>query len=81
MKLIVHKFSVGDVEDPTLYAGGPLRDWELSDIGQWVMTHAKEPPIWRQFIDRNIYGYQFLIEADLSEEDVTYFTLKWGSFK
>ena len=26
-KIVVHKFSVGDVEDPDLYAAQPLWEW------------------------------------------------------
>ena len=81
MKIIVHRFTVGDVEDPQLYAGAPLYEWERSEVGQWVKTHAVETPVWRQHIDHHSYGYQFIIEADLSEEDVTYFALKWGLIK
>lgn len=81
MKITVHRFSIGDVEDPVLYAGPPLREWELSEVGQWVIEHAKEPPIWRQHVDYSTYAYQFIVVADLSEEDITYFALKWGLIK
>jgi hypothetical protein len=81
MKIVVHKFSVGDTEDPTLYAGGPLREWEHSEVGQWVMQHAKDVPVWRQHTDTTSYAYQFIVLADLSEEDITYFALKWGLIK
>ena len=81
MKIIVHKFNVGDVEDPVLYAGAPLYEWEHSDIGQWVLEHSAESPTWTQYVDPVNYGYQFVVTADLSEEDVTYFALKWGMIK
>ena len=81
MKFVVHKFNVGDVDDPQLYAASPLYEWERSEVGQWVMKHSKETPSWSQYTDPYSYGYQFIITADLSEEDITYFALKWGTIK
>lgn len=81
MKVVVHKFSVGDVEDPILYAGEPIWRWQQSEAGKWVIEHSAETPSWRRYTDLYSYGYQFVIEADLKEEDVIYFTLKWGTFK
>jgi hypothetical protein len=81
MKVVVHKFSVGDVEDPQVYAGEPIWRWQQSEAGKWVLDHSLDKPVWRQYTDPYSYGYQFVIEADLKEEDVIYFTLKWGTFK
>lgn len=72
---------MGDVEDPQLYAASPLYEWEHSEIGQWVIKHSIEQPTWTQYTDTYSYGYQFVLTADLSEEDITYFVLKWGAVK
>ena len=32
-KLVVHRFRLGDVEDPDLYAAEPLYKWQESDSG------------------------------------------------
>jgi hypothetical protein len=40
----VHEFRMGDVEDPDVYAAGPLLDWQKSAAGAWVMEHAVEVP-------------------------------------
>ena len=77
-EIVVHKFQLGDVEDPVLYAGEPLWQWQQSEPGKWVMEHAIEPPVWHKQPDLVNYGYQFAISAKLRSEDVTYFKLKWG---
>jgi hypothetical protein len=37
--ICVHEFTMGDVEDPDLYAAQPLIEWEKSESGQWVMLY------------------------------------------
>jgi hypothetical protein len=75
----VHKFTMGDVDDPELYAAQPLWEWQQSDMGLWVMEHAVEQPYWIQSLDYNSWGHQFKVMARLSEPDQTFWTLKWGT--
>ena len=75
----VHEFRIGDVEDPVIMAGGPIWDWQQSEVGQWVIAHAVEQPYWHQDIDPHSYGYRFRIMARLSEQGQTFFKLKWGT--
>ena len=77
--LCVHEFTVGDVEDPVLYAGAPLIDWQESAAGQWVMANAEETPYWIKDIEYNTYQYRFRIMARLSEFNQTFFRLKYGT--
>jgi hypothetical protein len=76
-KLIVHRFSLGDVEDPEIYAAGPIWDWQQSEAGQFVMSNAAEPPTYHQYFDQLHYGYQYAITAWLADSDATYFCLRW----
>ena len=78
-KVIVHKFRMGDVEDPILYASQPMCEWEASEQGQWVMAHAVETPVWHQQPDMLTWGHQFIITAKLRGRDYTYWVMKWGS--
>ena len=80
-EIVVHTFQLGDVEDPELYAAGPLIDWEKSEQGQWVMEHAVEQPRWHRNIDLVNYGYSFAITAKLKGSDISYYMLKWGKAK
>jgi hypothetical protein len=74
----VHEFGMGDVEDPDIYAAGPVWAWQQSESGQWVTKHAVEQPYWIKQMDYYNYMYQCRIIARLSEQDLTFFKLKWG---
>ena len=73
----VHEFTMGDVEDPDLYAAQPLHDWQESESGQWVLAHAVETPFWHRVVNPYSYGWKYYIIARLREQDQTYWALKW----
>lgn len=77
--VIVHKFEMGDVEDPDLYAAEPLLKWQNSESGKWVMEHAVETPMWHRNVSPITYGHSYAISAKLQAKDYTYWTLKWGN--
>jgi hypothetical protein len=74
----VHEFRIGDVEDPDLYAAGPILDWEKSPAGAWVMAHAVEVPYWVRAHDQFDYAIKYRIMARLSESDLIVFKLKFS---
>jgi hypothetical protein len=53
-------------------------DWQQSEAGQWVIAHAIEQPYWIKDIAIHSYNYRFRIMARLSEQNQTFFQLKWG---
>jgi hypothetical protein len=73
----VHEFMMGDVEDPDLYAAQPIYKWQESEAGKWIMEHAVEIPFWHRAVDPNTFGYKYYIIARLSEQNQTYWALKW----
>lgn len=75
--ICVHEFTMGDVEDPDLYAAGPILDWQKSPAGEFVMEHAVESPYWIRQVDHSSYGYRYRIVARLSEQNQTFFRLKF----
>lgn len=77
--VIVHKFSVGDVEDPEIYAAEPIIKWQESEMGKWVMGRSVETPKWHRFMDVSQYNYTYAITAYLKDVDYTFWTLKWGT--
>jgi len=77
-EVVVHEFSMGDVEDPDLYAAQPLYDWEKSDIGQWVMKNAADTPTWYRMADPISYGYKYQIRAKLMGPSLTEWLLRYG---
>jgi hypothetical protein len=78
-KVIVHRFQMGDVEDPDLYAAEPLWEWQQSEMGKWVMAKSVETPMWHRQHDQFNYGYQFAVEAFLKGADYSFWVLKWGN--
>jgi hypothetical protein len=74
----VHKFLLGDVEDPDIYAAEPILQWQNSDQGKWIMTNAQKQPYWIQHVDANTMGYRYKIMARLSEQNETFWRLRWG---
>ena len=77
VKTVVHSFRLSDVSDPDIYAAQPLREWEVSEAGKWVMANALEAPTWHRNHDINTYGYQYQVRAYLTPENITYFQLKF----
>ncbi len=77
-EVIVHQFSMGDVEDPDLYAAQPLMEWEQSEAGQWVMKNAADTPTWYRTADPMSYGYKYQIRAKLMGPALTEWLLRHG---
>ena len=75
-KVTVHVFSVGDVEDPEIYAAQPIWDWQQTDAGKFVMEHAVETPSWVRMPDTLQYGYKFQVRAKLMGARLTEYLLR-----
>lgn len=41
MRILFHSFQMGDVDDVEVYAAFPIREWQQTEQGQWVMAHAR----------------------------------------
>lgn len=80
-KDVVCKLFLSDVDDPAIYAAGPIHRWEKSAAGQWVIKHSKEMPIWYLSPNYEMFGYTVSIVADLSPDHWTFFHLKFSNTK
>ena len=78
-KITFHTFGMGDVEDPEIYAAQPIWEWQESEAGKWVMENAVEKPYYIQAMDYNSWGHRYKIMARLSEQNQTFWKLKWGN--
>jgi hypothetical protein len=76
-KVVVHKFDLSDVDDPDIYAAGPIYDWERSEAGQFVMKHAVDTPEWHRHMDPMWMGYRYVITAELEKKKHSEFYLKF----
>lgn len=74
----VHEFILSDSDDVEIYVAAPIWEWQQSEAGSWIMDHAVNKPYWIQNIDRNTYGYHIKVMARLSDQDQTFWRLKWG---
>lgn len=80
-KVVVHRFTMSDVEDPEIYAAEPLWNWQQSDAGKFIMQHAVEQPEYHKHMDPSIYGWCFAITAELEKKKLTEYYLKFGPLK
>lgn len=72
----IHRFRMGDVEDPELYAAQPLWEWQQTEQGKWVMKHCKDPTF-HTYLDAVTYGYNVVITAHMTDRRYTEFALKF----
>lgn len=72
---VVHRFSMGDVDDVEIYIAGPIYDWQQTDHGKWVMTHGRDPQ-YHVNADPVTYGYQVMITAHITPKRWTEYVLR-----
>ena len=77
-KVIVHRFTMGDVEDPDLYAAEPLWNWQQSEAGKWVMENALDTPEWHRHADPTNWGHSYAVSAIFEAKKLTEFYLRFG---
>jgi hypothetical protein len=75
-ELVIHEFTMGDVDDPDLYAAQPLYEWQKSEFGQWVMKNAADTPTWHRMADPISYGYKYQIRAKFMGPSLTEMLLR-----
>ena len=76
--VVVHTIHMSDVEDPDLWVADHIWKWQQSEAGKWAMENAVEKPYWTRRVDTWSYGYVYHIVARLSEQNQTFWELKWG---
>jgi hypothetical protein len=79
--IVVHRFKVGDVDDPEIYAAQPLWEWEQSEAGKWIKEHAIEVPQWHRRDDPMAWHTHFAITAKLKDKDFIIWVLKYKEDK
>lgn len=75
--MILHEFTMGDVEDPYLYAAFPISEWQDTEKGRWVMANVKGEAKFHITQDFASFGHRVVITGELDPKDVTYFNLKY----
>ena len=77
MKIRAHEFRMADCEDPEIYAAEPLYEWQKTEKGRWVMGVSTETPSYHIDPDPGHLGYKVTILADIPEDMLTYYYLRW----
>ena len=73
---VFHSFTMGDVDDPDIYAAAPIFEWQKTEKGQWVMEHG-QALTYTINPDVQTFGYKVTIRGCLNDEDEVYYTLKY----
>jgi hypothetical protein len=73
---IVHKFRLGDCEDPDIYVAEPIYKWQQTEHGQWVMKHGRDQQ-YHMHMDYASFGYQVAITAHISAKRWTEYCLRF----
>lgn len=73
---IVHKFTMGDVDDPELYVAQPIWEWQQTEHGKWVMEHGKDPQ-YHMNMEPITYGYQIVITTHIKPKHWTEYCLRF----
>lgn len=78
--IVVHTFTIGDVDDPDLFAADPLYTWRNSPAGKWVLENAIEVPVTYRTLDPSSgwWGYTYKVVAKFHEINITEYYLRWG---
>jgi hypothetical protein len=77
MKINFHQFTMGDVEDPDIYAAEPIMSWQKTEQGRWVMEHAHNLT-YHQQPDQHTWGHRFVIRGEINDpRKITEYFLRW----
>jgi len=76
VKIVVHQFTLGDVDDPDIYAAQPIYEWQQTETGKWIMENAIDI-YWDRHWDISQMYQQYRIVAELTETDLTWYGLKY----
>jgi len=76
-RVTFHTFTMGDVDDPDIYAAQPIYEWQQTEAGQWAMAHCADPR-YSFNPDGNSWGHRVILYGDLDDKDATFWQLKWG---
>ena len=80
VKVIVHRFSLGDVDDVEIYVAQPVWEWQQTEAGKWVMANCVDS-YWDRHMDLHSYSHRIRIVAEFTEPNATYFALKYDNAK
>lgn len=80
-KVLVKEMFMGDCEDPYLYAAFPLCEWQETEEGRYIIKNSKKEPVFYCMPDPERMGFVIRIYAELYDEALTFYNLKYRNIK
>lgn len=77
-KIVVHTITLGDVEDPEVYIGEHIWEWQQTESGKFVMQNSLAEPSFHKIYDYTFHGHTYHIVAYFDAKTVTYWNLKYA---
>jgi hypothetical protein len=78
VKVRVHSFTMGDVDEVFLYAAGGVHQWlNSTEMGLWLLKKNINVEYAESFIE-NHYARTINIFADFTDKQYTAYALKFG---
>jgi len=74
--ITVHKFNMGDVEDPEIYAAQGLWQWKQTEPGKFIIEYAQDVT-YHISLDYQTYGYLCAIRCSLEKKRYSEFLLRF----
>lgn len=75
--ILLHKFRIGNEDDPEVYAAEALYQWEKSSAGQWAMKNSVSTPTWVIRQHSPTFESIMHIRGEFSESDATMYHLMY----
>lgn len=79
LRIVFHQFVMRYAEDVEIYVAEPIYQWQQTEHGKWVMTHAKDVS-WTQSLDPQTFGHKITIYGWLQPVLATEYLLRYGSY-
>lgn len=77
MRVLIDTFWLGAFSSLDAYTPSVLKAYRKSDRYKWLTKHSYKPLEYPVIHDVDTYAYRTEVHAWLTEQDLTYYTLKW----
>jgi hypothetical protein len=78
---LVKEITMGDVDDPYLYAAFPLHEWEQTEEYAWIKRQMPKGEDMVFYCDNHYFGVVIRVYAPLTGKALTYYNLKYLGIK
>jgi len=76
-KIVFYTFTLGDVEDPDMYAQFEVESWLETELGKWAQKNSEEELTMTYIWDDSNMQCRVSVWGELTEQNHTYWKLKF----